>query len=105
METGYKITKKAIVPYGDLTYRYALQLTFVAMETFARQGIEAFRKSLDKDSSLSKDNKEKAMKEFKDSLHDEIVIYCSKLAESISPTPSSSEKIPETDVKDKQEKA
>lgn len=103
MEIGYKITKKAIVPYGDLTYRYALQLTFVAMETFAKQGITAFKKSLDRDSSLSKDDKEKAMKDFKDSLHDEIVIYCSKLAESISPT--SSEKTPETDVKDKQEEA
>lgn len=100
MEIGYKITKKAIVPYGDLTYRYALQLTFVAMETFAKQGIEAFKKSLDRDSSLSKDDKEKAMQEFKDSLHDEIVIYCSKLAESISPTPT-----PSTDAKDKQEEA
>lgn len=103
METGYKITKKAIVPYGDLTYRHALQLTFVAMETFARQGIEAFRKSLDRDSSLSKDDKEKAMKEFKDSLHDEIVIYCSKLAEAISPTPQTP--LAPENVKDKQEKA
>ena len=103
METGYKITKKAIVPYGDLTYRYALQLTFVAMETFAKQGITAFKKSLDKDSSLSKEDKEKAMKEFKDSLHDEIVIYCSRLADSISPTPTKQNQ--EQDVKDKQEEA
>lgn len=87
--TGYEITKEKITPIGDLSYREALQLTFVAMECFTKQAIEAFSKSEPKPS-------EEELKQFKDNLHDEIVIFCSALAESVSPTPSDSDPSPAT---------
>lgn len=72
---GYQITQEQITPFGEITLKEAVELTFTALKMFTTQMVENYKK----------EKTEEEVQALKEELHDVIVISCSIIADEICP--------------------